>query len=631
MTILQSLNRAYDRLALRHEVPSFGFSSEKISFCLSLNADGTLAGPPIDLRETSGKKPAPRMMAVPQPYKRTSGVKPNFLWDKTSYVLGITAAEGKRLAEEHKAFKDFHLGPLRSSDDEGLIALARFLESWSPESFSSLSWPDEVKTVILDQNIVFALESERRDGYLHDRPAAKRLWAGVASDSEGGKAICLVSGEEAPIARLHPSIKGVWGGQVAGGSIVSFNLDAFTSYGHEQGDNAPVSEAAAFGYTTALNKFLEKGSANRIQIGDASTVFWADASDADAAGQAEAVFANWWDDQTVDEAAETKNAIRPILEKIRAGQPLAKFALNLSKGVRFHVLGLAPNAARISIRFWYDNDFAQLVENYQAYVKDINLEQRSNDRPPLTISRCVLRTAPARRDRTGKISYDREQISPLLSGELLRAILTGGRFPSGLLSHLLMRIRSDHVLDSVRVALIKALLVRDMRLSGLLPESTDGKPKEEYLMRSQPDDPNPARRLGRLFALIERAQLAALGDEINATVKDKFLGAAAATPSAIFTGILKNAQHHLKRLRNGHSDAKWIKDAALARRVAAALDRDIGRLWATFNDGLAEQHSNEEQGLFFVGYYQERFGGKDDTESGSGPEAETDAILTDKE
>ena len=161
-------------------------------------------------------------------------------------------------------------------------ALLRFLDSWSPADFARLGWPEEMK----DQNIVSALESERlKDICIHDRPAARAVWTRLSAEGEKKEAACLVTGARGAIARLHPAIKGVWGAQTSGASIVSFNLDAFTSYGHEQGENAPVSEAAAFAHTTAVNRFLEKGGGHRIQIGDASTGFWADASEATAAEQ----------------------------------------------------------------------------------------------------------------------------------------------------------------------------------------------------------------------------------------------------------------------------------------------------------------------------------------------------------
>ena len=296
MSILAALAKAYERL---DGASPFGYSQEKIGFLISLNEDGSVANV-TDLRAGEGKKKQPPLMQVPQPTKRTAGIAPNFLWDKTSYVLGVTAGEGRRVEEEHAAFKKRHLEALAETEDAGLMALSLFLGSfWSPEKFDELGWAGEMK----DQNLVFALERERLSNIkIHDRPAAKALWARLSAEGEKSSAICLVTGENASVARLHPGIKGVWGAQSSGASIVSFNLDAFTSYGHEQGDNAPVSEAAAFAYTTALNKYLETGSKNRIQIGDASTVFWADASNVDAVNDAESIFGSIFND--VDEASQ---------------------------------------------------------------------------------------------------------------------------------------------------------------------------------------------------------------------------------------------------------------------------------------------------------------------------------------
>ena len=275
MSVLASLARAYGRLP---DAPPFGFSQEKIGFLISLNADGSVASF-TDLREGEGAKRRPRMIPVPQPVKRTAGIAPNFLWDKTSYVLGVTAGEGKRTGEAHAAFVERHEKARAGLDDEGLRALLAFLAAWSAAQVVERGWPEEAK----DRNVSFCLESDRlRNVMLHDRPAARALWVKVSAEGDKESEICLVTGEAGPVARLHPSIKGVWGAQSSGASLVSFNLDAFESYGHSQGDNAPVSEAAAFAYTTALNRFLERDSGHRVQIGDASTVFWADASAADA-------------------------------------------------------------------------------------------------------------------------------------------------------------------------------------------------------------------------------------------------------------------------------------------------------------------------------------------------------------
>jgi CRISPR-associated protein Csd1 len=615
MSVLSSLVAAYDRLEKRGEVPPFGFSSEKIGFLIPLHEDGTLAGAPVDLRDGEGKKRQARMLRVPQPVKRTSGPATNTFWDKTSYVLGVTAAEGKGSSKEHSCFRNHHLAVLADTDDPGLLALRRFVETWRPEDFTRLGWAEEMK----DQNVVFALEDERLAGVcIHDRPAAKALWAKLAGEGEKKETVCLVTGEAGPIARLHPAIKGVAGAQSSGASLVSFNLDAFTSYGHEQGENAPVSETAAFAYASVLNHFLAGDSHRSIRIGDTSIVFWAEAADDAAADDAANVFAALMGLDDFDDTIPTQK-IAAVLEAIRDGRPLVEVRPDLERGVRFHVLGLAPNAARLSVRYVFDDDFGVLAENFRSYSNDLRLAGRHVADRPITLRRLVLRTAPAREDHTGRLTFDRDRISPLLSGEILRSAMTGARFPASLLPLLISRIRADAHLDGIRVALLKAAIVRTMRLDGRLPGPFDGYSKEDHLVASQPSDPDVARRLGRLFALVEKVQAAALGEEINSTVKDKFLSAAAATPARTFPALIDGMQAHVKRLRNGHSDAQWITDAEMARRVGASLERRVGTLWAEIGAEVPRQLSAEEQGLFFVGYYQERYTRRDESAAGDAP------------
>jgi CRISPR-associated protein Csd1 len=604
MSVLASLVCAYDRMAPRGEVPAFGYARTEVEFCIVLRSDGLPAFDPIDFRQFQGKKLVGKRLDLPTPLiQRTSGIASNFLWDKTAYSLGIIERLGQRTEKEHQKFIDFHQTALVDIDDGGAAAFLRFLKWWTPAKFEELGWPAEMK----DSNVVFALDTEYKLRFLHEREALQSKWRSLYITEAASTAKCLLTGEVGRIARSHPPIKGVRHAQSSGAFIVSFNATAFTSYDHEEGDNAPVLEAAAFKYTAAVNAFLSNNSRNRVQIGDASTIFWAHASDAAVAAEAESIFRRLFGGI---EVATESDKIGDKLKLIVKGVPLAEIEPKLAEGVRFYVLGLSPNMARISIRFWFEDDFGVLTKNYQNYATDMRFEPLPKDRPIATIRSLVLRTAPVRRDRSNQIKFDFNRISPLLSGELFRAILTGGRFPVALLSTLIMRIRADHLLDSLRVSLIKAIVVHTMRIERRLPEEESGLPKEDYLVRSDPDDPNPARRLGRLFAVLERAQLAALGDEINTTIKDKFLGAAAATPQQVFVGLIKLSQHHVKRLRNGHSDATWIKDALHARRVGAGLERDIGRLWASFGDGIPALHSIEEQGIFLVEYYQERFGRK---------------------
>jgi CRISPR-associated protein Csd1 len=574
MSVLQALNTAYGRLADRGEVPLFGYSKEKIGFLIPLNEDGTTAGRPVDLREGAGRKPVAPMMAVPASFKRP-GVTPRsfFLWDNTAFALGVTASEGKDAAARFKAFGDRHRKELAGSDDPGLCALLRFVQTWTPEQFAALGWPEEMK----DQNIVFALESERRDNVrIHDRAAARALWARLISAGAGDEAICLITGERGPIARLHPAIKGVWGAQSSGASLVSFNLDAFTSYGHEQGDNAPVSEAAAFAYATVLNRFLERDNPHRIQVGDASTVFWADASDAVAVADSEALFGVLLADTPLDETMQA-GRVGAVLQKIREGRPIADAAPDLAKGVRFFVLGLSPNAARLSVRFWLEDDFGVIAGRFARHMELMRLDPPPKDDNP-SIWRCLIETAAQRKS---------ENIPPNLAGEWLRAILTGGAYPLTLLATVLMRLRADKDVNALRVAILKSVLV------------SRGK---EVPMALDPENKELGYLLGRLFATYEHVQTAALGRSLNSTIRDKFYGAASATPRKVFTLLDKGSTNHLSKL---------AKDK---KGYAVVLERQIAGIMEQFDpsaDPFPAFLTSDQQSLFAVGYYHQKYYRKD--------------------
>ena len=196
MTVLQALDRYYERMAARGEAEPLGYSREKISFAITL----TPTGEPVqvmDLRQPSGNRLVPRLLEVPvaQKKERTSAIVPNLLWDKTAYVLG-RAVVGRRTAEEHAAFKAANLALVAGSNDDGLIAFRCFLEAWSPEQFDRAPFTAEM----LDTNLVFALDGERQ--WLHERDAARRLIE-AQGGGDGPVRMCLVTGAEAPIARLH--------------------------------------------------------------------------------------------------------------------------------------------------------------------------------------------------------------------------------------------------------------------------------------------------------------------------------------------------------------------------------------------------------------------------------------------
>lgn len=585
--ILQALNNYYQRLLARGDVglSAFGYSPEKICYAILLAPDGTVLQVD-DIRDTSGKKPLPRLLTVPQPPKRANNISPCFLWDKSSYVLGVSATS-KRADREHEAFRVLHQRTLAGQADAGLKALLGFLTLWRPERFQHAPFSEEM----LDTNFVFRLAGEH--AYLHDRPAAQAVRARLLSGEDGETpsiATCLVTGESLPVARLHPSIKGVNGAQSAGASIVSFNLDAFTSYGKSQGENAPISEQAAFAYTTVLNHLLRHGGHNRqrLQIGDATVVFWAEAEDADAAAQAELLFANLLDPQPTDE--QEAGRLRAVLAAVARGRPLRDVDPRLQEGTRIFVLGLAPNASRLSIRYWQADTLQVFAERLAWHEHDLRIEPVPWKTAPETW-RLALATAPWR-DGWGKA----DDVPPQLAGELMRSILTGRRYPDSVLANLVMRMRGDGDMSGIRVALCKGVLARRQRL-----QHSDEK---ELPVSLDKQSLSPSYRLGRLFAVLENVQRNALGGQVNATIRDRYYGAASATPAAVFPVLLRTTQNHLGKLRKDKPG------------LAVTLEREIREIV----DGLAERLPRslriEDQGRFAIGYYhqsQARFVKGDDT------------------
>ena len=599
--ILAALANYYQRLQERADSSGIalpGYSQEKISFIIELTAEGDIAEV-IDQRVPAGKKLLPRRLSVPQPEKRTAGIKANVLWDKTAYVLGVSATS-KRTDQEHAAFKALHVEALKGTADTGLLALRRFLETWNPALYAAHPKFAAYREELLDTNLVFRLHGDPASSaglqLLHQRPAAMALWqalqASSGSASAAGDAVqCLVTGAIAQAARLHPPIKGVDGAQSSGASIVSFNLDAFNSYGKAQGHNAPVSEAAAFAYTTALNHLLRSDVANRqrVKIGDTTVIFWAQASEAAAAAAAEDLLAAMFAPGQEDDAVTARLA--SVLEQVRQARPLRELDALLDDGTRIHVLGLAPNASRLSVRFWEAASLGELSRRLAQHFADLVLDPVPWRRPPTPYS-LALTTAPIYNDKKPRM----DDVPPQLVGELTRAILTGHAYPQSLLAALVMRFRSDGQLTPLRVALCKAVLVRNRRLSSRFHHT------QEVPVSLDPGCTDPGYLLGRLFSALESLQRAALGSEVNATIRDRYYGAASATPASIFPMLLRNAQNHLSKLQK------------LRPGQAVNMSKDIGQIVDALPTSFPRSLPMAEQGRFAIGYFQQqqaRFASRD--------------------
>ena len=571
MTILHSLVGLHERLAADGTAPAFGFSRENISYAVVLSPDGRVADVQ-DIRDTAGRTPRPSRRVVPRAVKRSGQPLPNFLWDKTAFSLGVKRAAATKepvcVVSEHAAFKDFNRRILTACGDEVALVFVRFLDRWRAEDFQNLRHAQDM----LDTNVVFRVDGTGLE-YLHERHAVKNIWLKHLTEEKGAKGVCLVTGERAAIARLHPSVKGVAAAQSSGASMVSFDKDAFKSFGKERGANAPVSERAAFAYTASLNTLLERDSQRRIQIGDATTVFWAEAgADGARTAAAEDLFSLIVAPPTdAEETAEVADKLAAFAE----GRPLVQVAPELHEDTRFCVLGLAPNAARVSIRFWYRNTIGELARRIAEHWRDLRLDPAPWRTAP-AVWRLLKETAPQ-----GKV----QNIPPTLGGALMRAILGGGRYPRLLLAVVVGRMRADKNINGMRAAICRACLARDHRL---------GFEEEDIPVGLSREETNPAYRLGRLFAVYENVQRAALG-RVNATIKDRYFGAASATPASVFPLLERNSASHLATLRKGDKGG-----------LAHWFDGVIDEILAGMDTAFPRSLRLSDQGRFAIGYHHQR-------------------------
>ena len=560
--ILQTLYDYYERKSADPEagLAQPGFEWKEIPFVIEIDTQGN-AVQIEDTREGEGKKKRAHAFLVPQGVKKTSGVVANLLWDNAAYVLGVsTKGKPKRVKEQRRAFiAKIESLPTPAQNDAGVRAVLNFLRQADTDSLSQhIEWEEIVATV---PNLTFRLQGDI--DLVCQRPATVEA---IERDriTESDEGLCSVTGEIGEIERLHTAIKGVWGAQTSGANIVSFNLDAFNSYGKTQGANAPVSKRTAFSYTTALNHLLRKDSPQRLQVGDASVVFWADRPT-----EWETGIVDIFGEPTKDDPDRNIQAVTSLYTAIDHG-----LLENDAGQTRFFALGLAPNAARIAIRFWQHGTVAEMAGRIRQHFDDLMIERSPRDPPYLSLFRLLVSVATQSKA---------DNIPPNLGGELMRCILAGLPYPQTLLAAAVRRIRAEHEVTYARAALIKACISRAARYAN--PTS-----KEELTMSLDEGNRNVGYRLGRLFAVLEKIQEEA-NPGINATIRDRFYGAASSTPVTVFSTLLKLKNHHLSKLDN--------------RGRAVNLEKRVGEIMEGLSDFPA-QLPISDQGRFAIGYYHQR-------------------------
>lgn len=584
---VHALKDYYDRVSAENpeDIAPYGFSEENLHFCIYISNKGKYLDHTDLTDKEDGKRIAKRLI-VPKDRGRQSGIHPFFLWDKTSYALGLTKRPTKRTADEHAAFLELQRLIIGVNESEEGTIFLEFLKEIPRlgELFKA------IPEYLWDGNVIFSIDGA--GSYLHDSQNLRKAWIDYLDREALDPTICLLSGDNAPPAVTHPPIRGI--GEHAQTAIVSINFNAAESFGKAQALNSPISQRAAAAYTTGLNHLLRRQNGHRVDVGELTLIFWAEKK-----AKVEEAFLGMQLDPSFDKwaghgiSSSDTSRLHDIAEGIARGRPINELGIELDESIRFFLLGLSPNAARIFVRFYHECRFGEIIGRLQQHFLDLRLSSDGAAMMPSAYS-LALRTAPARYDGARRrIVFDQRKIHQQLVGQIFRSIFSGQGYPYSLLSVLLGRLRSDKQPDRLRFALIKALLVRKWRI--------ELNQKEDRYVSLDRDNKRVGYLLGRLFAVYEKIQIDHYEGKVGSSIRDKFYGSASATPRAIFPVLQRNNMPHLSALRK--SSVGWKN--ANGRKY----EEEIGQIYGNCDrpEELFRPHlSLEEQGLFAVGYYHQR-------------------------
>ncbi len=546
--IFQSLIFLYERLAETDKVPPYGFSIEDIGFVLTLDKEGNMIGQPEDLR-TKIKANAFTFRTSVVPYTNQVNVRanaaattPNFMVDKADYIFGLSGNTKKPV--HHQSFKSLVDEVCGESEDDGVLAVKLFLAKWKPENSLALeNW----KEISGPHGKWVALRLQGDSCFIHERSEVKKLWVDFITRKKHPQGVSFLDGKVNDIQPQYTQFK--FG---TGASLVSFNEVAYESYGKRRGENAPISVIDEFKSATAL-KFLLRSRLQRLRIGDVITVFWAERE-----SRFEKLFG-----QILNPAKEDNAAVIPVQKFLQAvRQGTLPNDLAGEENLKFYILGFSLNKARLALRFWHVCSVSELMSRFQDHFANLEMECSEKDIQFPGVWHLLKETARETKD-----------ISPVLAGTLTRSILTGINYPQNLFQGVIGRIRADQRINYLRASILKAVLQRNY--------------KKEVPMALDRDRREIAYLLGRLFAVLEKAQLDALG-KVNATIKDRFFSAASATPASVFPRLIQLAQHHIEKAEYGN-----ISD----RRIAEIMEHI---------DNFPNHMDLKEQGLFAIAYYQQK-------------------------
>ena len=578
--ILQALTKCYESLANKKLVSKPGLCSAKVHFRVDLNLDGTVEDiVPFEDYDTKKKQFQFKNLIVPEQCGRAVGICPYFLSDKSSYIFGIDdSGKPKRTAESFEASKKLHLDILADVNNDISVAIKNFFLNWDPQKSKSYIPGDVYEYVISKGNMIFAYDDDLASDDEEIIEAWNKYRENNAYDVEGQ---CLITGKYGKIRRLHPLIKGVWGAQSSGASLVSFNAQSYESYGQVGGTglNAPISEYAAFAYGTALNYMLSQEN-YVTHMGDTTIVFWT----GDADSKYGKLFKETLGQDFTEDVSIRQTSLKKWFDAIACKKPLNYEGVEINYSNKFYVLGLAPNAARISVRFFYEDTFGNILENVIQHYKDLEIVKPSFEKYDFVPLWSLMN------ELVNKNSRDKDGLK-VLTGGVFNSILSGKSYPVSMYQNTIMRIHAEagDRVNRNKASIIKAYINRYHRLYDKKMQ------REELTVSLNPNNKDSAYTLGRLFAIYENVQDDASKEGLNATIKDRFFNAAMSTPGTVFPLLAKLSVAHLRKLEPGNR----VRFEKQITELIGIFEKEDERFV------YPKRFNLEEQGDFYVGYYHQ--------------------------
>ena len=575
--ILQALKQYYDRKAAdpNSGIAPLGWEKKEIPFIISIDLDGNVINVE-DTREERNNALRAKTFCVSRSLPRSgkkSYEKTFLLWDHCGYVLGMPNDDPKSPLQ-HAAWRG-QIEKLRSEfpNNQMIEAIHRFYadsmrlaKALSSDLFRPCISAKPNPNIMFRVNGTIVLESQDIVDHVVNSGAM------IAGDSPKVVGTCLVSGAKGLIARTHHDTRI---GKDAK-KLVGFQENCgYDSYGKSQAYNAPVCVNSEFAYTTALNTLLGKESKQKLQVGDATTVFWSEKAD-----PLEENFGSFLDDPPPNNPDQLTEAVAALYRSVETGV-LAGDPNN----TRFYVLGLSPNVARISVRFWHVGTVSEMETNFRQYFEDLRIihhPEYKDDLPIRSLLRALVRKPQDVRE------WDKK-IPPNVAGETMRCILAGLPFPETLLQAAILRIKAERDVTYPRAKLIKGCLNRKLRQSNTNTERS-------LTVSLDKENTNPGYRLGRLFATLELCQKKAQpGGKDMKTIRDRFYSSASSSPVSVFANLMRLNKHHLAKMSGGCR--KYFSDL-----IGEILYKDKESSGLT---SFPAHLSLNDQGQFAIGYYHQ--------------------------